>query len=75
MKTYRFSTRITSQGTIEIPGIPELLEKEVEVTIVPTEKDGGRSNSARLFVEKWGGFLKETDPDGAKFEYLSEKYK
>ncbi len=27
------------------------------------------------FIDKWKGFLKGSNPDDAKFKYLSEKYK
>lgn len=75
MKTYRFSTRITARGTIEIPEMPELLDKEVEVIIVSIEEGKRQQKNARLFVEKWAGFLQDSDTDKAKFEYLSEKHK
>lgn len=33
------------------------------------------SSHAADFVHTWGGFLKNTDPDSAKHDYLTNKYK
>jgi hypothetical protein len=36
-----------------------------------------KKTSAKKFVSRWAGFLKDADIDSekAKYEYLSEKYK
>ena len=47
-------------------------------TVFKEEKPNKRNDaSARNFVSRWAGFLKDKniDPDAAKYEYLTEKYK
>ncbi len=75
MKTYKFTTKISENGTIKIPISQALYDKEVEIIIVtkPTKKK--KTPKAMDFVNKWGGFLKNIDTDTSKFDYLSGKYK
>ena len=77
MQAYKFDIKISEYGTIALPyAMPDLYGKEVELFIVP--KTGKlKKTSAKEFVTRWAGFLKELniDPDDAKYEYLSEKYK
>lgn len=75
MKTYRLSTRISAEGTIEVKGLPELFEKEVDIIILPTSSDKPKKIEARAFVEKWAGVLKDVDAENSKYEYLTQKYK
>jgi len=80
MQAYKFDIKISDYGIIALPyAIPDLYGREVELFIVP--KAGRlkktKKSSAKEFVTRWAGFLKELnlDPDEAKYEYLSEKYK
>jgi len=75
MKAYRFQTKITKSGTIQIPFTPGIQEMEVEVIILPKEKKITKKLSAKDFIEKWSGFLNSENPDNLKYNYLSEKYK
>jgi len=75
MKAYKFITKISENGTIQIPFNPELYSKEVEIIIVPKVTKKKKRLKATDFVNKWAGFLKNTDTDNSKYNYLTEKYK
>jgi hypothetical protein len=75
MKAYKFITKISGNGTIQIPYSPYLFDKEVEIIIVPKLKKKNKETKAAEFVKKWAGFLKDTDIDNSKYDYLTEKYK
>lgn len=75
MKAYRFEAKISKTGTIQIPFTPDLYNSEVEVIILPKTEKNLKTTSAREFVGKWSGFLRNEDTDNLKYKYLSEKYK
>ena len=75
MKVYKFITKISGNGTIQIPYSPSLFDKEVEIIIVPKPMTKNNESKATDFVKKWAGFLTNTDTDNSKHEYLTEKYK
>jgi len=80
MQAYKFDIKVSESGTIFLPYfVPSLHGKEVELFIVPKEEKSKKTKevSAKNFVSRWVGFLKDTNinPDEAKYEYLSEKYR
>lgn len=75
MKAYRFTTKVSAQGTIQIPYSSSLFDEEVEVVILPKSKPQEGKIKPMEFVEKWKGFLADHDTDQLRHEYLSEKYK
>ena len=80
MQAYKFDIKISESGNIFLPYVvPNLYGREVELFIVPKEGNPNKikTASAKNFVSRWAGFLKDTniDPEKAKYEYLSEKYK
>jgi hypothetical protein len=80
MQAYKFDTKITEAGTIFLPyTVPDLYGMDVELFIVPKKENPKktRKTGAKEFVSRWAGFLKnaDIDPDKARYEYLSEKYK
>lgn len=75
MQAYRFETRITKNGLIQIPLSNQLFDKEVEIIILPKQKQKTVRLSSSDFVAKWTGFLNNSNTDNLKFQYLSEKYK
>ena len=80
MQAFKYDIRISENGTIFLPFVlPNLCGKEVELFIVPKEEKPIKTKeaSAKKFVTRWAGFLNENnfDPEKAKYEYLSEKYK
>lgn len=74
MKAYRFITKISEKGTIQLPNYPNLFDKEVEVIILPKHKSKEGKMKAEEFVDKWAGFLSDKDTNQAKYRYLSKKY-
>jgi len=75
MRAYKFDTRISKDGTIQIPFTPSLFNMEVEITIVPKVAKKNNKNAGKDFVQKWAGFLNIDDTDSPKLDNLSEKYK
>ncbi len=76
MGVLKFATKISDKGTIQIPANSTFFNKEVEIIIMPkTKPKKGKSAKATEFVEKWAGFLKSTNTEDSKYNYLSEKYK
>lgn len=76
MKNYRFSARVSSNGTIQIPKELALVDQEVDVFILPKSKvNESPTGNAQAFVEKWAGFLTKVETDELKADYLNEKYK
>lgn len=75
MSSYKFITKISKKGIIQLPDNPALFNKEVEITIVPTKHKRREKPRATEFVEKWGGFLKDVEIENSKYDYLMEKHK
>ena len=75
METFKFITKISKNGLIQIPFKPVLFNKEVEITIVPKIGKLKEKRGAKDFINKWAGFLKDSDVDDEKYKYLMEKYK
>jgi hypothetical protein len=75
MQAYKFETRISKTGKIKLPLNTQLFDKEVEIIIVPKKETKSSKHSASEFVDKWAGFLKNTNPDALKYQYLTDKYK
>lgn len=75
MKAYRFITKISNTGAIQLPYSPTLFDQEVEIIILPKPTPAKEKMKAMEFVEKWAGFLSDNDTDETKFDYLSEKHK
>ena len=76
MKAYKFDTKISENGAIQLPLNPNLYNKEVEIIIVPkTKSEKKKIHKASDFVNKWAGFLTNSETDNSKFNYLSEKYR
>lgn len=76
MQTYRFDTRISKDGIIQLPYNQQLMGKEVEIIIMPKEDIKQGKNTTSEFIDKWAGFLTdENNIEESKFLYLTEKYK
>lgn len=75
MQTYKFQTKVSGDGSIQIPNYQEFRNLDVDVVItkrIPTEQ--GRI-SADEFIRNVAGVLSDKDIDTAKLDYLLEKYK
>jgi len=80
MQAYKFDIKISESGDIFLPYLmPDLYGRNVELFIVPKEEKlkKAKKTSAKQFVFRWAGFLKDLKiaPEEAKYEYLSEKYR
>ncbi|WP_310558300.1 hypothetical protein [Flavobacterium sp.] len=73
MQAYRFETRISKKGTIQLPFNQQLVDREVEIIIFPKQDLKPNKNAPIDFINKWAGFLSNVDTEDAKFQYLSEK--
>ncbi|MFP4557806.1 MAG: hypothetical protein ACLFNU_13135 [Bacteroidales bacterium] len=74
MKTLRFRTRITKSGTIHLPKSSSLVDKEVDVIIMPKMKRFKKAMKGKEFVDKWAGLLNPLESDDSKFDYLMGKH-
>ena len=80
MEALKFDTTILENGIIQIPELAGLANSPIEISIVvkhkqpDTLRDTKQSQSIDEFFEKWAGFLKNSDTDKSKMEYLQEKY-
>ncbi|HEY5536023.1 MAG TPA: hypothetical protein VIL99_13950 [Ignavibacteria bacterium] len=75
MQAYRFETRISKKGIIQLPFNQQLMDREVEIIILPKHNLKLSKNASFDFVNKWAGFLGNINIEDLKFQYLSEKYK
>ena len=57
MQAYKFETRISKTGQIQLPLNPQLFNKEVEIIILPKQKPKASKRMAANFINKWAGFL------------------
>jgi hypothetical protein len=74
MQAFRFETRISKKGIIQLPFNQELFDREVEIIILPKTELKTNENASVDFVNKWAGFLSQMTDD-SKYQYLSDKYK
>ena len=75
MQTYKFQTKVSGDGSIQIPDYQEFKNLDVDVVItkrIPTEQS---TISADEFIRNVAGVLSDKDIDTAKLDYLFEKYK
>jgi hypothetical protein len=80
MQAYKFDTRISETGIISLPFETQLFNKEVEIIVLPKEKEHkpfAKGNAAMDFIQKWTGAFKidNDDCEQARYDYLMEKYK
>ena len=75
MQAYRFETRISKKGVIQLPFNFQLIDKEVEIIILPKQDLKPNKNASIDFVDKWAGFLSNMNIEDSKYKYLTEKYK
>lgn len=75
MKVYRFETHISKNGVIQLPSNQQLNDLDVEVIILTKPSFKPNRNASADFVNKWTGFLSNTNVEDSKAQYLGEKYK
>lgn len=74
MKAYKYDTKISKTGEIILPLNSQLFDKEVEIIIVPKQLNKSKKLKTHDFINKWSGFLKNSNTDDLKYQYLSDKY-
>jgi len=82
MNAYKFNTRVSNAGTITLPFDSHLYNTDVEVFIVPANRNstGKSSFSASDFISKWRGCVKDMENvsdeelDRIKHELLKQKH-
>ncbi|MFY0651661.1 MAG: hypothetical protein JXQ96_06490 [Cyclobacteriaceae bacterium] len=74
MKTFKFETRISEDGSLKVPVDLGLNDTLVDVIVVRKEKKKSHKDLTEGFIDKWAGFLEATSIDSSKFDYLSDKY-
>jgi len=75
MQIYKFQTKVSGDGSIQIPNYQEFKNLDVDVVItkrIPTEQG---KISADEFIRNVAGVLSDKDINTAKLDYLLEKYK
>lgn len=75
MRAYKYQTRISKTGQITLPLNNQLYDKEVEIIIVPKQKVKSSRPKTSDFLDKWSGFLTNSNTDDSKYQYLTDKYK
>lgn len=79
MDAYKFETTIQQDGVIQLPEMSHFKDREVEVFIIlknpAKELHVEKKQTIDQFLDKWTGSLKGVDPDNAKLQYLTGKYK
>lgn len=75
MKAYRFETKVSKNGAVNLPFIPDFHNMDVEVIILPKRESCEIKTSGKEFIAKWAGFLENENREDSKYNYLIEKYK
>ncbi len=76
MQVFKYHTTVSNRGELNLPVGTFLSNKEVEVIVVTRKESENLDKSKISFVDKWAGFLKDSDMVAdPKMEYLSQKYK
>ena len=82
MNAYKFITRVSDAGTITLPFNSHLYNTDVEVFIVPSNRNSTEKSSfsANEFISKWRGCVKgmenisDEELDRIKHECLKQKF-
>jgi hypothetical protein len=74
MLAYKFETRISKNGVIQLPIIKHLIYKDVEIIILTKQDLKSNKTASADFIKKWAGFLTNANFEDSKFQYLSEKH-
>lgn len=75
MKAYRFETRVSKNGAVNLPFIPDFHNMDVEIIIILKRENYEIKTSGKEFIAKWAGFLENDNREDSKLNYLIEKYK
>lgn len=77
MEAYKFETTVLENGIIRLPEISKFANCKIEIFIVIKQpenySDTRKKRTIEQFLDKWTGFLEETNPDESKHKYLTKK--
>lgn len=76
MEALKFDVKIQKNGVIEIPEISQFADQDAEVFIMLKSGSEMKASQSAIeyFLTRWGGVLKDADPDDLKSSYLQDKY-
>jgi len=78
MDAYKFDITIKADGSIQLPYLLDLVDREAEIFIVPKDLKSHKPRKDRrgtTFVKNWSGFISNTDVSQSRIEFIEEKYK
>lgn len=75
MVAYKYIIKVSKTGLIQLPDNPALFDKEVELIILSKRRTSKTNVGSKEFFDKWGGFLKNSNIESSKYDYLMEKHK
>ena len=80
MDAYKFNVRIGVDGSIQLPYLVNLVNREAEIFIIPKAEKTvtfTKERKGQAFVKMWTGFISENfEPlSGSRIEFIREKYK
>lgn len=80
MDAYKFNIRIRDDGSIQLPYMVDLVNREAEIFIVPKAQKTvthTKERKGQAFVKMWAGFISESfeTQSGSRIEFIKEKYK
>jgi hypothetical protein len=75
MRAFRFFAKVSENGMVHLDLSASMKDREVEIIVLPKERDANASPKAMNFVKQWSGILKDMDTDEARESYLLKKYK
>ena len=73
-KTIRFTATVARNGTIQLPEGAVEEGSSVQVVLKPVKAAKAQKLTPTQFVEKFRGFLKPTEVDDDKYNYLMKKH-
>jgi hypothetical protein len=78
MDAYKFDIRIKADGSIQLPYLLDLVDREAEIFIVPKDQKSNKprkESRGKTFVKNWSGFISKADVSQSRIEFIEEKYK
>ena len=78
MNAYKFNIRIRDDGSIKLPYLLDLVNREAEIFIVPKDQKTVVERNQRKgqdFVKMWSGFISESTKSQSRIDFIKEKYK
>ncbi len=78
MDAYKFNVKIGNDGSIQLPYLVNLVNREAEIFIIPKAEKTvtfTKERKGQNFVKMWTGFISESTKSQSRIEFIREKYK